>query len=116
MASMSREASGLRFTLSVGSLESDTFVVAGFSLHEQFSSPFMLELEVASANPSIEFGAILDRTATLTVWRDTEVQRIVNGIVIEVEQGDTGLHQTRYHLSVRPALWRAGLVRNSRIF
>lgn len=85
MASMSREASGLRFTLSVGSLAPETFVVLGFTLHEQFSAPFMLELETASANPSIAFGAILDRTATLTVWCGTEVQRIVNGIVIEVE-------------------------------
>jgi len=116
MASISREASGLRFTLSVGSLDPKTFVVAGFTLHEQFSTPFTLELEVASANPSITFSAMLDRTATLTVWRDTEVQRIVNGIVIEVEQGDTGRHQTHYRLSVRPALWHAGLVRNSRIF
>ncbi|ERK11933.1 VgrG protein [Serratia fonticola AU-P3(3)] len=116
MASMSRVASGLRFTLSVGSLEPETFVVAGFTLHEQLSTPFMLELEVASANPNIEFGAILDRTATLTIWRDTEVQRFVNGIVVEVEQGDTGRHQTHYRLSIRPALWRAGLVRNSRIF
>lgn len=116
MASMSREASGLRFTLSVGSLEPETFVVSGFTLHEQFSTPFFLELEAASDNPSIEFAAILDRSATLTVWRDTEVQRIVNGIVVEVEQGDTRRHQTHYRLSIRPALWRAGLVRNSRIF
>ncbi|ERK10986.1 VgrG protein [Serratia fonticola AU-P3(3)] len=116
MATMSREATGLRFTLNIGCLELETFVVVSFTLHEQFSTPFVLELEVASANPCIEFGAILDRTATLTIWRDTEVQRIVNGIVIEVEQGDTGLHQTHYRLSVRPSLWRAGLVRNSRIF
>ncbi len=40
MASMSREDSGLRFTLSVGSLEPETFVVSGFTLHEQFSTPF----------------------------------------------------------------------------
>ncbi|CAI1534344.1 TPA: type VI secretion system tip protein VgrG [Serratia fonticola] len=110
------DASGLRFTLSVGDLPPKTFVVAGFTLHEQFSTLFTLELEVASASPSVEFRSILDKTATLTIWRETEVQRIVNGIVTSVEQGDTGLHQTRYRLSVRPALWRAGLRQNSRIF
>ncbi|HHQ4308442.1 TPA: type VI secretion system tip protein TssI/VgrG [Serratia fonticola] len=110
------DASGLRFTLSVGELPLKTFVVAGFTLHEQFSTLFTLELEVASASPSVEFRSILDNTATLTIWRETEVQRIVNGIVTSVEQGDTGLHQTRYRLSVRPALWRAGLRQNSRIF
>jgi type VI secretion system secreted protein VgrG len=113
---MNMDASGLRFTLSVGNLPPKTFVVTGFTLHEQFSAPFTLELEVASASPSVEFRSILDNTATLTIWRETEVQRIVNGIVTSVEQGDTGLHQTRYRLSVRPALWRAGLRQNSRIF
>ncbi|WP_411703661.1 type VI secretion system tip protein VgrG [Edaphovirga cremea] len=110
------DASGLRFTLSVGSLPPETFVVSGFTLHEQFSALFTLELDVASASPTVEFRSILDNTATLTIWRETEVQRTVNGIVTSVEQGDTGLHQTRYRLSVRPALWRVGLGRNSRIF
>lgn len=96
------DASGLRFTLSVGDLPPTTFVVASFTLHEQFSTLFTLELEVASASPSVEFRSILDNTATLTIWRETEVERIVSGIVTSVEQGDTGLHQTRYRLSVRP--------------
>ncbi|TQI81696.1 type VI secretion system secreted protein VgrG [Serratia fonticola] len=109
-------ASGLRFTLSVGSLPAETFVVSGFTLHEQYSALFTLELEVASARPSVEFRSILDNNATLIIWRETDVLRTVNGIVTSVEQGDTGLHQTRYRLSVRPALWRAGLRRNSRIF
>ncbi|WP_245208645.1 contractile injection system protein, VgrG/Pvc8 family [Serratia fonticola] len=78
---MSKQASGLRFTLSVGKLPADAFVVVGFTLHEQFSSPLALELEVASAKPSVEFRSILDNTATLTIWRETEVQRVVNGIV-----------------------------------
>lgn len=116
MLGMSKQASGLRFTLSVGNLPADAFVVAGFTLHEQFSSPFALELEVASAKPSVEFRSILDNTATLTIWRETEVQRVINGIVTSLEQGDAGLHQTRYRFSVRPSLWRAGLGHHSRIF
>ncbi|CAM4302042.1 type VI secretion system tip protein TssI/VgrG [Serratia silvae] len=107
---------GLRFTLSVIGLPDDTFVVAGFTLQEQYSSLFQLELELASANPAVEFGKVLDSDVTLTVWRDEEVQRTVSGIVVSMEQGDTGRHQTRYSLSVRPALWRATLERNSRIF
>ncbi|MEI7169633.1 type VI secretion system tip protein TssI/VgrG, partial [Pectobacterium parmentieri] len=113
---LSMDASGLRFTLSVGGLPPETLVVSGFTLHEQFSTPFTLELEAASANPNIEFRSILDNNATLTIWREAEVQRIVNGIVTSIEQGDTGLHQTRYRLTVRPAFLRAGLGRNSRIF
>lgn len=116
MLGISKELTGLRFTLSVGGLPPETFVVVGFTLHEQFSSPFVLDLDIASIHPSIAFHSILDNNATLTIWRDTEVQRIVNGIVSEVEQGDAGRHQTRYRLTVRPALWRAGLGRSSRIF
>jgi type VI secretion system secreted protein VgrG len=107
---------GLRFTLSVAGLPEDTFVVAGFTLQEQYSSLFQLELELASANPAVAFDKVLDGNVTLTVWRDEEVQRTVSGIAVSMEQGDTGRHQTRYSLSVRPALWRATLVRNSRIF
>lgn len=116
MQGIGQGASGLRFTLTVGELPAEAFVVVGFTLHEQFSSPFALELEVASANSSVAFRSILDNTATLTIWRDTEVQRVVNGIVTSVEQGDAGLHQTRYRFSIRPSLWRAGLGRFSRIF
>lgn len=116
MPSTNMDANGLRFTLGVGDLPPETFVVSGFTLHEQFSTPFTLEIEAASAKPSIEFRAVLDNNATLTIWRDTEVQRIVNGIVTSVEQGDTGRYQTRYRLTLRPAFWRAGLGRNSRIF
>jgi type VI secretion system secreted protein VgrG len=116
MQGMSKEASGLRFTLSIGNLPADAFVVVGFTLHEQFSSPFTLELEAASARPNVEFRSLLESNATLTIWRNTEVQRVVNGIVISLEQGDTGLHQTRYRFSIRPSLWRAGLGRHSRIF
>ncbi|CAM4134580.1 type VI secretion system Vgr family protein [Serratia silvae] len=116
MLDTGKDATGLRFTLSVGSLPPDTFVVSSYTLHEQLSALFELELEVASGNPSVEFHSILDNNATLTIWRNTEVLRIVNGIISSVEQGDTGRHQTCYRLSVRPMLWRAGLGRRSRIF
>lgn len=116
MPGMNKDASGLRFTLSINGFLPEAFAVVGFTLHEQFSCPFILELEVASASPSVKFRSILDNIATLTIWRDTEVQRIVNGIVSSVEQGDTGFHRTRYRITLRPTLWRAELVRNSRIF
>jgi uncharacterized protein involved in type VI secretion and phage assembly len=61
MASM--EASGLRYTLRVDTLAPETFVVSGFTLHEQLSTLFILELKVASTNPSIAFGTLLDCAA-----------------------------------------------------
>lgn len=107
---------GLRFIFSVAGLPIETFSVAGFSLKEHYSDLFSLELELASSNSAIDFGAVLDSNVTLTVLQDADVQRVINGIVVSMEQGDTGFHRTRYALSIRPALWRVGLTLNSRIF
>ncbi|AYH02689.1 type VI secretion system tip protein VgrG [Pectobacterium parmentieri] len=116
MLNAKKPSAGLRFTLNVGNLPPETFTVVGFTLSEQFSLPFVLNLEAVSTHSSVAFGTVLDSTATLTIRQDTEVLRTVNGIVSEMEQGDAGLHQTRYRITIHPALWRAGLVRHSRIF
>ncbi len=113
---MGAEPSGLKFTLTVQGLPPDTFAVTDFSLTESFSSPYLLEVGLVSEDPAVSFESVLDNNATLTVLRDGNPERTVTGIVAAFEQGDTGLHQTRYTLSVRPAMWRTSLRRNSRIF
>lgn len=112
----SAQPSGLQFTLTAAGLPPQTFVVADFSLTEMLSSPFVLNVGLASADPAIDFAAVLDQDATLFVWREGELQRSITGMVASFEQGDTGLHQTRYSMAIRPALWRTTLRRNSRIF
>ncbi|WP_240651642.1 type VI secretion system tip protein VgrG [Serratia microhaemolytica] len=111
-----KQPNGLYFTLSAGGQPAGTFAVVDFTLNEHYSSLFELELNLASADPAIDFDAVLDRGAKLSVWRDGVLQRAVSGIVTRFEQGDTGFHQTRYRMEVRPSLWRLGLRRNSRIF
>lgn len=106
---------GLNFTLT-SSLPQDTFAVVSFELLEAFSSPFTLHLRLVSTNPAVDFAAVMDNPATLTVTDTGVVQRTVSGIVSSFEQGDTGLHQTEYQMNIRPALWRASLRQNSRIF
>jgi type VI secretion system secreted protein VgrG len=108
--------SGLLFTLRAGGLPEQTFVVTDFSLDEHFSRPFILEVGLASADSAIDFPLVLDRTATLTVLLNGAEQRSVTGIVTRFEQGNTGLHQTTYRMSIRPDLWRTTLRQNSRIF
>ncbi|MGL5386766.1 MAG: type VI secretion system tip protein VgrG [Serratia sp. (in: enterobacteria)] len=110
------QPSGLQFTLTAVGLPPQTFVVADFSLTEMLSSPFVLNVGLASADPAIDFSAVLDEDATLFVWREGVLQRSITGMVASFEQGDTGLHQTRYSMVIRPALWRTTLRRNSRIF
>ncbi|RDK87741.1 type VI secretion system secreted protein VgrG [Enterobacillus tribolii] len=116
MGAMGTGPSGLQFTLTVDGLPPDTFVVVDFSLTESFSSPYILQAGLASADPAVSFEAVLDNNAALCVWRDGELQRRVTGIIAAFEQGDTGFHQTRYSMIIRPSLWRTSLRRNSRIF
>jgi type VI secretion system secreted protein VgrG len=108
--------SGLQFTLTAGGLPPQTFVVTGFTLDEHFSRPFILSVGLASADPAIDFPAVLDRTATLTITQDGVEQRSITGMVTRFEQGNTGLHQTTYQMTVCPDLWRTTLRQNSRIF
>ncbi|MGJ0580179.1 type VI secretion system tip protein VgrG [Xenorhabdus bovienii] len=108
--------SGLQFTLTAGGLPPETFVVTDFSLTEGFSRPFHLTVGLASADPAIDFPAVLDRSATLTILQEGVEQRSITGMVARFEQGNTGLHQTTYQMSIYPDLWRTTLRQNSRIF
>ncbi len=107
---------GLQFTVKVGALPESTFVVASFQLDEGLNRPFNLQLELASSQPDVDFGAVLDQPCELMVWYNGELQRRVCGVVSEFAQGDSGFRRTRYSLEVKPALWRLGLRQNSRIF
>ncbi|CDG89872.1 type VI secretion system tip protein VgrG [Xenorhabdus bovienii] len=111
-----RDPSGLQFTLTAGGLPPQTFVVTDFTLNESFSQPFSLSVGLASADPAIDFPSVLDRTATLTILQNGIEQRSITGIVSRFEQGNTGLHQTTYQMTIRPDLWRTTLRQNSRIF
>ncbi|WP_368266021.1 type VI secretion system tip protein TssI/VgrG [Dickeya chrysanthemi] len=109
-------STGLQFTVKVGALPETTFAVVDFELSEALNQPFALSLNLASALPGVDFGAVLDQPCELRVWYEGELQRRVSGIVSRFAQGDTGFRRTRYQAEVRPALWRLGLRTNARIF
>ncbi|WP_127350820.1 type VI secretion system tip protein VgrG [Dickeya fangzhongdai] len=109
-------STGLQFTVKIGALPESTFAVVDFELDEALNQPFALSLNLASSQPGIDFGAVLDQPCELMVWYDGELQRRVSGIVSRFAQGDTGFRRTRYQADVRPALWRLGLRTNARIF
>ncbi|WP_025918543.1 type VI secretion system tip protein VgrG [Pectobacterium parmentieri] len=109
-------STGLQFTVKVGALPESTFAVVDFQLSEALNQPFALSLNLASALPGIDFGAVLDQPCELRVWYEGELKRRVSGIISAFAQGDTGFRRTRYQAEVRPALWRLGLRTNARIF
>lgn len=109
-------STGLQFTVTLGTLPASTFAVVDFRLDEGLNRPFSLSLNLASALPDVDFGAVLDQPCELLVWYEGELQRRISGIVSAFTQGDTGFRRTRYQAEVRPALWRMGLRTNARIF
>ncbi|EDW2056458.1 type VI secretion system tip protein VgrG [Salmonella enterica subsp. enterica] len=109
--------SDLRFTFDlVGSEAHDVFEVVEFELHEALSETFLLSVELACANPAVDFGQVLDRPALLTVWRGDTAVRYVHGAVSSFVQGDTGFRRTRYSAVVEPRLARLKLSADWRIF
>ena len=93
------QSTGLQFTVKVGALPESTFVVASFQLDEGLNRPFNLQLELASSQPDVDFGAVLDQPCELMVWYNGELQRRVCGVVSEFAQGDSGFRRTRYSIA-----------------
>jgi type VI secretion system secreted protein VgrG len=87
--------SDYRFTFK--SASGVTFDVLAFDLEEALSETFVLEVELSSVNPAVDFSEILDQNALLTILRNDEPVRYVHGIVSTFEQGETGFRRTRYH-------------------
>lgn len=105
--------SDLRFTFSVGN---ESFDVVEFTLHEGLSETFHLAVELTSANPAINFGQVLDRSALLTLWHGETPVRYVHGAVSSFVQHDSGFRRTRYSAVVEPRLARLKLSSDWRIF
>lgn len=109
-------STGLQFTVTVGELPASTFAVVEFELTEALNQPFILSISLASPQPGIDFGAVLDQPCELLVWYEGELKRRVSGIISRFVQSETGFRRTRYQAEVRPTLWRTGLRTNARIF
>ncbi|PSM64402.1 type VI secretion system tip protein VgrG [Citrobacter freundii] len=110
-------STGLRFTLEVDGLPPDALAVVSFHLNQSLSTLFSLDISLVSQQLlTIDFAQVLEKTVHLKIWQGTEIKRRVKGLVTFFEQGENDSHQTLYRMKVRPALWRAGLRKNSRIF
>ncbi|CAG9234437.1 Putative type VI secretion system protein VgrGB [Paraburkholderia tropica] len=106
--------SDLRFTLEMCTTRVP-FEVVAFELIEGLSESFKLTVELSSENPAIDFGKVVDQSATLTIWRGETPVRYVNGLVSLFEQGATGFRHTRYRVVIEPMLQRAELCSDWRI-
>lgn len=106
--------SDYRYRLTVNG--ASQFEVVSFVVTEQLSDLFRAELELVSFDHAPHFSEILDHPATLTFLQADCAVRHLNGIVTHFEQGESGFSRTRYHMVIEPALSRAGLQSDVRIF
>ncbi|OOV89134.1 type VI secretion system Vgr family protein [Pseudomonas sp. MF4836] len=105
--------SDLRFTFSIGD---ESFDVVEFTLQEALSETFLLAVDLTSANPAIDFGQVLDRSALMTLWHGQTPVRHVHGAVSSFVQHDSGFRRTRYSAVIEPRLARLKLSSDWRIF
>ncbi|RQS72621.1 type VI secretion system tip protein VgrG [Burkholderia sp. Bp8963] len=105
--------SDVRFTLKVGDVPLD---VVEFDLDEGLSEGYRLRLKLVGADPTVDFGKVLDCPALFTLWRHEVPVRYVHGIVSSFEQGETGFRKTYYYAVIEPELARLDLGSDWRIF
>lgn len=113
---MTMSEQGLRFTLEVEGQKSWAFSVVSFSLSRHFSSPFILDVEVASKEFDLTAQQLLEKEATLTIWQGNEKLHEVCGFVALFGMKEGNEWQQQYSLRIHPPLWRASLRQNFRIF
>ncbi|WP_434524991.1 type VI secretion system Vgr family protein [Photorhabdus asymbiotica] len=107
---------GLHFLCHVTDLPEKTFAVAEFSLQEELSQLFILNLTLVSKRADIDLESLLLQSVKFRVVFNDVEQRQVSGVIARAERGNTDAHQTTYFLIVRPALWRLTLNQDSRIY
>ncbi|KFB97642.1 VgrG family protein [Trabulsiella guamensis ATCC 49490] len=107
---------GLRFTLEVDGQEPDTFAVISFGLKQDYSLPFVLDVDVASDSFRQTAETLLEKNATLTVWQGQQVLRHISGVIATFGTKENNGWQMLYRFVIRPPLWRCSLRQNFRIF
>ncbi len=107
---------GLRFTLEVDGQDAGTFAVVSFWLRQNNSTPFILDVDVASDKFDQEAKNLLEKNATLTIWQGPKALRYVKGVVAGFGMKENNRWQMQYRFRIQPPLWRSDLRQNFRIF
>lgn len=95
---------------------SGQFVVLGFEGNEAIFDGYEITVDLASDNSSINLHNLLDTPATLSIMNKYDEPRYINGVIAEIEKGQTGFSRTYYRAVIKPALHRLNYVSDSQIF
>ena len=91
------------------------FEVVRFSGREGVSEPYVFDLELASEDPDVDFGAVLGQPATLVRFRGLDPVP-VHGVVTSMDLGARSVDRTVYRVRLEPAVSRLALAVQSRVF
>lgn len=83
---------------------------------EEISGLFHFKLLLRTFDEAVDFTKIVDKNVTVTIMRDEDPPRLINGVVTQFIQTYNDGRVTRYYAEIRPWLWKLTLTRNSEIF
>ncbi|MFQ0836577.1 type VI secretion system tip protein VgrG, partial [Citrobacter gillenii] len=79
---------GLRFTLSIDGQTETALAVVDFTLYQQYSCPFVMDVNVTSTLFRLTAPDFLEKNVVLTIWQGNTPQRYICGIVTTVALGN----------------------------
>ena len=96
--------------------QSGDFGVYAFSGFEEVCKPYEFSIELVSRSANVDLTALLGTPACLSIADRSGGERLVHGLIREMEQLHTANRFTHYRCSLVPRLWFLGQIRDHRIF
>jgi len=111
----SRKANQPHFIFVCGDLDVSTFAITNFTGADELSTPYAFEINLKSANPDIAAKDVVNKQATLYVYRNDEYFPY-SGIISEFKYLETTTDFSSYSVKLVPRLWLMSLNFQTRVF
>ncbi|MFP4416841.1 MAG: type VI secretion system Vgr family protein, partial [Chitinispirillaceae bacterium] len=110
-----QKANIAQFFFFCGDLDLSTFEVIDFEGKDSISSPYEFTINLISRNPDIQADEVVNKQATLYVYRDEEYYPY-SGIISDFNYIETTTDFSRYSVVMVPRLWLLNMNHQTRIF
>ncbi len=113
---MSQATQDKRFAKIETPLGKDVLLLRGFTMRDQLSEPFRLELDLQSENGNVSFDGIVAQSVTVEIEVLEGQKRYLNGMVWSFSQVAGAGQYAAYRAVVVPTFWLLTLSSHCRIF
>ena len=100
-----------KFTAAAGD-----FGVYSFEGIEEVNEPYQFTIELVSRSANVEINSLLCKPALLSILDRSGAERLVHGLIRQMEQLHTGNRFTHYRVVLVPRLWYLHQIIDHRIF